>query len=77
MLPLMAWPRSRLNPILLTHLQPKFIDKKPSKFSLENKQFISGIVTTARMTHATPAAMYAHSAERYWEFAGATYTPDQ
>lgn len=27
----------------------------------------TGVVTTARMTHATPAAVYAHSAERYWE----------
>ncbi len=27
----------------------------------------TGIVTTARVTHATPAATYAHSAERDWE----------
>ncbi len=27
----------------------------------------TGVVTTARITHATPAAVYAHSAERYWE----------
>jgi alkaline phosphatase len=27
----------------------------------------TGIVTTARMTHATPAATYAHSADRNWE----------
>lgn len=26
-----------------------------------------GVVTTARVTHATPAGLYAHSAERYWE----------
>lgn len=26
-----------------------------------------GIVTTARLTHATPAAIYAHSADRDWE----------
>ena len=26
-----------------------------------------GIVTTARLTHATPAALYAHSPSRYWE----------
>lgn len=24
-------------------------------------------MTTTRVTHATPAAMYAHSANRYWE----------
>lgn len=27
----------------------------------------TGIVTTARVTHATPAALYAHSVERNWE----------
>lgn len=27
----------------------------------------TGIVTTARLTHATPAAVYAHSADRDWE----------
>ena len=27
----------------------------------------TGIVTTARITHATPSAAYAHSAERNWE----------
>ena len=26
-----------------------------------------GIVTTARLTHATPAALYAHSPHWYWE----------
>ncbi len=28
---------------------------------------MSGIVTTARLTHATPAAMYAHVFSRAWE----------
>ena len=27
----------------------------------------TGIVTTARVTHATPGALYAHTAERDWE----------
>jgi len=27
----------------------------------------TGVVTTTRLTHATPAAAYAHSVERYWE----------
>jgi alkaline phosphatase len=27
----------------------------------------TGLVTTTRITHATPAALYAHSADRYWE----------
>ena len=27
----------------------------------------TGLVSNARLTHATPAAGYAHSASRYWE----------
>ncbi|KAK2580024.1 hypothetical protein KPH14_012313 [Odynerus spinipes] len=27
----------------------------------------TGLVTTTRVTHATPAALYAHAASRYWE----------
>jgi len=27
----------------------------------------TGIITTARITHATPGALYAKTAERYWE----------
>ena len=27
----------------------------------------TGIVTTTRVTHATPGALYSHSASRYWE----------
>ncbi|OAD61884.1 Intestinal-type alkaline phosphatase 1 [Eufriesea mexicana] len=27
----------------------------------------TGLVTTTRVTHATPAALYAHTASRYWE----------
>ena len=27
----------------------------------------TGIVTTTRVTHATPAAAYAHAPNRYWE----------
>lgn len=34
---------------------------------LQAANFATGIVTTARLTHATPAATYAHSPERYWE----------
>lgn len=33
----------------------------------ENRGLATGIVTTARITHATPAACYAHSANRGWE----------
>ncbi|WCE03236.1 alkaline phosphatase [Pseudoxanthomonas sp. JBR18] len=35
----------------------------------------TGIVTTARLTHATPAATYAHSPERNWE-SDADLTPE-
>lgn len=27
----------------------------------------TGIVTTTRISHATPAALYAHSPSRFWE----------
>lgn len=29
---------------------------------------LSGIITSARITHASPAALYAHSADRLWEY---------
>lgn len=35
----------------------------------EQRGFKTGIVTTARVTHATPAAAYAHAADRNWEAA--------
>ena len=34
---------------------------------LEEAGYATGVVTTARVTHATPAAVYAHSADRDWE----------
>ncbi len=33
----------------------------------ESANLATGIVTSARLTHATPAATYAHAAERNWE----------
>jgi len=33
----------------------------------EDKGMRTGVVSTARITHATPAATYAHSSERNWE----------
>jgi alkaline phosphatase len=33
----------------------------------ENAGFVTGVVSTARVTHATPAAAYAHSPNRDWE----------
>ncbi|MFK8010898.1 MAG: alkaline phosphatase, partial [Marinicellaceae bacterium] len=33
----------------------------------EQASMSTGVVTTARLTHATPAATYAHSVSRYWE----------
>ncbi|MCY7346529.1 MAG: alkaline phosphatase [Pyrinomonadaceae bacterium] len=41
----------------------------------EEQGMSTGIVTTARLTHATPAACYAHSAHRDWE-ADANLTAD-
>ena len=37
----------------------------------EQRGFKTGLVSTARITHATPAAAYAHAAERGWEYAAA------
>ena len=34
---------------------------------LEESGYATGLVTTTRVTHATPAAVYAHSADRDWE----------
>lgn len=34
---------------------------------MEEQGYATGIVSTARITHATPAATYAHSPERGWE----------
>lgn len=43
----------------------------PSLFSLAQSQGLAtGVVSTARITHATPAAAYAHSAQRDWEADG-------
>lgn len=40
------------------------------KLLIEGKS--TGIVTTTRLTHATPAAAYANSAHRNWEHDGVT-----
>ena len=37
----------------------------------EQRGFKTGLVSTARVTHATPAAAYAHAADRNWEYAAA------
>jgi alkaline phosphatase len=40
----------------------------PSLFEqAEDRGMVTGVVTTARLTHATPAAVYAHAPERGWE----------
>ncbi|XP_022916361.2 alkaline phosphatase-like [Onthophagus taurus] len=41
------------------------IDSIARWFQLDGKK--SGLVTTARVTHATPSAIYAHTAHRNWE----------
>lgn len=48
----------------------------PSFLSLaEERGLATGIVTTTRITHATPATIYAHSPERDWE--NDTNVPDE
>ena len=37
----------------------------------EQRGLGTGLVTTTRITHATPAAAYAHAADRSWEYAAA------
>ena len=37
----------------------------------ERRGFATGIVSTTRITHATPAAAYAHAADRGWEYPAA------
>lgn len=39
----------------------------PLAFNAERAGLATGIVSTARLTHATPAAVYAHSPSRGWE----------
>jgi len=40
---------------------------KPLAYYAEKIGMSTGVVSTARITHATPAAVYAHSADRNWE----------
>ena len=35
--------------------------------SSDPTNIIAGVVTTTRVTHATPASLYGHSAHRTWE----------
>ena len=47
------------------------VDAVPSLFDLAQRASLAtGIVTTTRITHATPAAAYAHSPQRDWEADG-------
>ncbi|XP_066139870.1 membrane-bound alkaline phosphatase-like [Euwallacea fornicatus] len=41
------------------------VDSLARLFQLKGKR--TGLVTTTRVTHASPAAIYAHTAERHWE----------
>lgn len=34
----------------------------------------TGLVTTTRVTHATPSVLYAHASDRYWESDGDVLT---
>ncbi|XP_067004529.1 alkaline phosphatase [Anabrus simplex] len=50
------------------HCFSSFSSKVPSLVDWAQQQGkATGIVTTTRITHATPAALYAHSPSRYWE----------
>lgn len=43
----------------------------------EQRGFRTGLVSTARITHATPAAAYAHSPDRNWELPGSVPETDR
>ena len=45
------------------------------KFNIKKITYL-GIVTTDRLTGASPAGTYAHSASRDWEGVGVTGCPD-
>ena len=55
----------------LTHSLPTLLEE------LEDKGYRTGIISTARITHATPAATYAHSPDRNWEADGAVPEKDR
>lgn len=54
---------------LLVHITKIFIPylKKKKKKCGIYCYYYKGFVTTTRVTHATPAALYAHSSNRNWE----------
>jgi alkaline phosphatase len=44
---------------------------------IPNSQLLlTGFVTTARVSHATPGALYAHNCDRYWECDWQVPNPD-
>ena len=43
----------------------------------EQRGYRTGVVSTARITHATPAAAYAHSPDRNWELPGSVPEADR
>ena len=62
-----------LTPLLTlspTHPPPPPLTLSPTH-PLPTPGKVTGLVTTARVTHATPAAAYASSADRDWEYDGA------
>lgn len=63
------------NVVIGDHKTVKGNETKTLLEMAEEKGMATGIVTTARLTHATPAACYAHSAHRDWE-ADANLTAD-
>lgn len=55
---------------------PQLFPKTLGEIAHERRMGL-GIVTTTRITHATPAAMYAHQPSREWEATDRSYTPDE
>uniref|UniRef100_T1HAN7 alkaline phosphatase n=1 Tax=Rhodnius prolixus TaxID=13249 RepID=T1HAN7_RHOPR len=53
--------------IIRTQILGHFFEDKNFKLRHFFKGKATGLVTNTRVTHATPAAAYAHSASRYWE----------
>ena len=51
----------------LTQLPSSPLPHRPLVFITSELGYRNGIVSTARVTHATPAAAYAVSADRNWE----------
>ncbi len=50
--------------VIAPHVLPTLLERA------EQRGLATGVVTTTRITHATPASTYAHTPNRDWEYAG-------